>query len=103
MYFDEDLVLDIRLNTLSGSVNKFVIAEATRDHAGKEKKLNFDIKKFSKFKDKIQYLIIDNLPEEVGSFKKDWQESHLRDQFQRNSLEKGYRNSTEEDLSLIHI
>ena len=101
MYFDEDLVLDIRLNTLSGSVNKFVIAEATRDHAGKEKKLNFDIKNFSKFKDKIQYLIIDNLPEEVGSFKKDWQESHLRDQFQRNSLEKGYRNSTEEDLIMI--
>ena len=70
MYFDEDLVLDIRLNTLSSFVNKFVIAEATRDHAGKKKKLNFDIKNFSKFKDKIEYLIIDNLPEEVESFKR---------------------------------
>ena len=40
MYFDEDLVLDIRLNTLDKVVDKFVIAEATRDHAGKEKKLN---------------------------------------------------------------
>ncbi len=44
MYFDEDLVLEIRLNTLNSIVDKFVIAEATRDHAGRSKKLNFDIK-----------------------------------------------------------
>ena len=41
MYFDEDLILEIRLNTLNKIVDKFVIAEATKDHAGKEKKLNF--------------------------------------------------------------
>ena len=38
MYFDEDLVLEIRLNTLNKIVNKFVICEATRDHAGNKKK-----------------------------------------------------------------
>ena len=38
MYFDEDLMLDIRLNTLYEKVDKFLIAEATRDHSGKEKK-----------------------------------------------------------------
>ena len=27
MYFDEDLVLDIRLNTLSDKVDKFIIVE----------------------------------------------------------------------------
>ena len=37
MYFDEDLILDLRLNTLSDHVDEFVIAEATRDHAGNEK------------------------------------------------------------------
>ena len=42
MYFDEDLMLDLRLNTLNNYVDKFIIAEATRDHSGKEKKLNFD-------------------------------------------------------------
>ena len=67
MYFDEDLMLDIRLNTLSNYVEKFIIAEATRDHSGKEKKLNFDIKKFSKFKNKINYLIIEDLP--IGQIK----------------------------------
>ena len=62
MYFDEDVILDLRLHTLDKYVDTFVIAEATRDHAGREKKLNFDIKNFSKFKDKIHHLIIDDVP-----------------------------------------
>ena len=61
MYFDEDVMLDLRLHSLNEHVDTFVIAEATRDHAGKEKKLNFDYKNFSKFKDKIKYLVIDDL------------------------------------------
>ena len=39
MYFDEDLILDIRLNTLNEIVDKFVICEATRDHGGNKKNL----------------------------------------------------------------
>ena len=70
MYFDEDLILDIRLNTLNEYVDKFVISEATRDHAGNDKKLNFDIKKFSKFKNKIIYVVEENLPKSVPKFKK---------------------------------
>ena len=40
MYFDEDLLLDIRLNTLNKHVKKFIIAEATYTHNGKKKNLN---------------------------------------------------------------
>ena len=40
MYFDEDLMLEIRLSTLFEHVDKFVICEATLDHAGNKKKLN---------------------------------------------------------------
>ena len=47
-YFNEDTILDIRLNTLNEFVDKFVIVEATRDHAGRSKKLNFNIKYFAK-------------------------------------------------------
>ncbi len=101
MYFDEDLVLDIRLNTLSNEVDKFVIAEATKNHAGNPKKLNFKIENFSKFKDKIIYLIIDDLPTDVKSNKKGWHSNHVRDQFQRNSLERGYKNFSDEDLIMI--
>ena len=101
MYFDEDLVLEIRLNTLYRKVDKFVIAEATRDHAGRNKKLNFDIKNFNKFKDKIEYLIIDDLPKNVKSNKKDWHENHIRDQFQRNALARGYKDCEPDDLIMI--
>ena len=41
MYFDEDLVLDIRLNTLKDNVDRFVIVEATKNHAGEDKNLKF--------------------------------------------------------------
>ena len=37
MYFDEDMLLDIRLNILNETVDKFVIAEATKTHSGKDK------------------------------------------------------------------
>ena len=70
MYFDEDLILDLRLNILKDHVDSFIIAEATKDHTGKDKKLNFDINNFSKFKDKITYLIVDDLPMNIKSFKK---------------------------------
>jgi beta-1,4-mannosyl-glycoprotein beta-1,4-N-acetylglucosaminyltransferase len=101
MYFDEDLVLDIRLNTLYKKVDKFIIAEATKNHAGQDKKLNFKIENFSKFKDKIHYLIIDDLPKNVTSLKRGWHENHIRDQFQRNALERGYKEFDDEDLIMI--
>ena len=101
MYFDEDLMLDLRLNTLNDYVNKFIIAEATRDHSGKEKKLNFNYNNFSKFKDKIDYLIIDDLPINVKSKKKNWDANHWRDQHQRNSLAKGFKNCETDDLIMI--
>jgi len=101
MYFDEDLVLDLRLNTLNNHVDEFIIAEATRDHAGNEKKLNFDYKNFSKFKNKIKYLIIDDLPIKVQSKKKNWTPNHWRDQYQRNSLARGFQNYDDNDLIMI--
>jgi len=101
MYFDEDLILDIRLNTLNNHVDKFIIAEATRNHAGQKKKLNFKIENYSKFRDKIKYLVIDDLPLNVESPKKSWHENHARDQFQRNSLERGYNEFSDEDLIMI--
>ena len=101
MYFDEDLVLEIRLNTLYEIVDKFIIAEATKDHAGNKKKLNFKIENFKEYKDKIEYLVIEDLPANVKSDKKGWHENHMRDQFQRNSLAKGYKNCDQDDWIMI--
>ena len=101
MYFDEDLVLDIRLNTLKDKVDKFIIVEATKNHAGENKKLNFKFENFSKFRDKINYIIVDDIPINVESPKKGWHENHSRDQFQRNAIERGYKDLDDKDLIMI--
>ena len=46
MYFDEDMLLDLRLNVLNDHVKKFVITEATYTHNGSPKKLKFDLESF---------------------------------------------------------
>ena len=100
-YFDEDLILEIRLATLFVFVDKFIICEATLDHAGNEKKLNFDIKKFKRYEKKIKYIVVDDLPKEVKKFKKHWHPAHVRDQFQRNALVRGLSDCEPDDLIMI--
>ena len=39
MYFDEDMILDIRLNILNEFVSKFIICEAKFNHKGLPKNL----------------------------------------------------------------
>tara|TARA_B100000530_G_scaffold329971_1_gene272675 strand:- start:518 stop:1408 length:891 start_codon:yes stop_codon:yes gene_type:complete len=110
-YFDEDHLLDIRLNILDQYVKKFVISEATYTHNGSKKKLNFDIKNFKKFKDKITYLVVDESPKNIlklndsDSEEKKGDKSILngmaRDYFQRERLAKGFENADENDIILI--
>ena len=65
MYYDEDLLLDLRLNVLNNFVKKFIISEATYTHNGSKKKLNFNINHFKKFKDKIVYIFVDKHPSNI--------------------------------------
>ena len=111
MYFDEDLLLDIRLNSLNKFVKKFVITEATYTHNGAKKKLNFDINKFKKFKDKIIYLVVDKQPSNILDLVKGETEEQkgeklilngmARDYFQRESLSRGINEALSDDLILI--
>ena len=64
-YWDEDLLLDIRLNILNEYVDYFVIVEGNRTWQNNYKKLRFDIKKFQKFKDKIQTIKLSELINKV--------------------------------------
>ena len=61
-FFNEEHIVDLRLNILNKFVDTFVIVESTINHQGQNKKLNFDIKKFPKFKNKINYIIVDDTP-----------------------------------------
>ena len=65
MYYNEDVILDLRLNYLNQFVDKFIIIESTFNHRGQKKELNFNINKFSKFKDKIKYFVLDKQPPDI--------------------------------------
>ena len=55
LYYDEDLILNARLNILNKYFDKFVICESKYSHSGREKKLNFNINNFPDFKDKTAF------------------------------------------------
>tara|TARA_B100001123_G_scaffold249630_1_gene278695 strand:+ start:6383 stop:7192 length:810 start_codon:yes stop_codon:yes gene_type:complete len=98
-FFDEEHILDLRLNVLNEFVDFFVIVESTTNHQGIEKKLYFDSSKFKKFNDKIIYIVVDDTAEII---KKPhlWGES-LVEQHQRNSILRGLKNCKEDDLIIL--
>jgi beta-1,4-mannosyl-glycoprotein beta-1,4-N-acetylglucosaminyltransferase len=111
MFFDEEMLLEIRLNTLNKFVDKFIIVESTYTHSGKEKKLIFDINKYPKFKDKIDYIISKDLPQGIEQIGKD--DSNLkithkeimnalrRENFQRNAIKRGLIDVNDNDWIII--
>ena len=111
MYFNEDVVLDIRLNTLDKHVDYFVIVESSFTHKGDKRELQFDNKKFEKFKNKIIYLVYEKKPNNIKEILNDDHEddksrkyifnSILRENGQRNFILNGLEDANEEDLILI--
>ena len=112
MYSDEDMLLDVRLNILDKYVSNFIICEASFNHNGSSKNLNFNINNFLKFKDKITYLTIDkqpnNLYEILENDAGDKKNSKIldnalnRENYQRNFILKGLDKFSDEDLILIN-
>ena len=111
MYFDEEVVAEVRLNTLNEFVDYFVIVESRFTHKGNRRELKFNIKKFEKFKDKIIYLIyeekakkIEKVLDEDSKIEKDRKyilNAAHRENGQRNHIYKALKNAEENDLILI--
>ena len=57
MYFDESLLLDLRLNYLDKFVDKFIIIECNYNHKGEIRIPRFKIDKFKKVEKKIEYFL----------------------------------------------
>jgi len=110
-YFDEKMLLNFRLNYLNNYVDKFVISEANYTHSGKPKKLNFNINDYPKFKDKIIYIPVITKPKglyRVNSKKNDHETNsklisngYLRENFQRDQLQKGLQDANPNDFIII--
>jgi beta-1,4-mannosyl-glycoprotein beta-1,4-N-acetylglucosaminyltransferase len=111
MYFDEEIVLDVRLNTLDQFVDYFVIVESKFTHKGDKRDLKFNPDKFEKFKDKIIYLVYNHQPSEIEKInnedspdeiaRKSLWNAIYRENGQRNYIEKGLNEANENDIILI--
>ena len=111
MYIDEDIVLDLRLNSLDKYVDYFVIIESNFTHKGDKRKLRFNQKKFEKFKNKIIYLVYDQEPSDLYIFHNDDDDADIstkyifnagkRENGQRNLIQNGLQNANNEDIVMV--
>ena len=111
MYYDEDLILDLRLNYLNQYVDKFIIVESTYTHSGRDRKLLFNINKYSKFKNKIEYIVLNKLPKGLMKVNETDLENEKnskyilnavkRENLQRNMITEGIELASPDDLIII--
>ena len=111
MYFDEDVVLDVRLNFLDKFVDKFVIIESEYNHKGEKRIPLFNINKFKKFKDKIKYILTSDIPPGIEKINKEDKQNEVyrksifnawkRENLQRNQIQRGLTGANKEDWVII--
>ena len=94
-FFNEIDILNLRLHILDPLVDRFIIEEATVTFSGEPKELCFEKNKehFKEFLPKIEYIVVDNSPAELTT--------HERDKFQKNALEKGLKDASDEDVIIL--
>ena len=111
MFFDEEMLLDLRLNILDKFVDKFVIVESSYTHSGKEKKLIFDINKYSNFKKKINYIVLKEPPKGIEKINNNDSEGEVsrkeilnalkRENLQRDTIFNGLNDADKNDWIII--
>lgn len=98
-FFNELLVLEVRLSTLDEVVDTFVIAEATKTHSNQAKSLLLtDVFRdpthpLHRFAGKVRVVEVADLPESTDAW-------HL-EEFQRNALSRGLSNAADEDVVIV--
>ena len=98
-FFNEEHIVELRINILNKFVDFFVITESTTDHQGNPKKLNFDLSKFKKYENKIIYVIVDDTSEAIK--KPHIGGESLVEQHQRNSIMRGLKKCHDNDLIIL--
>jgi beta-1,4-mannosyl-glycoprotein beta-1,4-N-acetylglucosaminyltransferase len=110
MFYDEDVILDIRLNYLDKFVDKFVIVESKYAHNGEKRCLLFNISNYKKFAKKIVYLVVSEKPKGLISLKDkklyDINSTKIlnaikRENFQRNYIFNGIKKAHKDDVIII--
>ena len=92
-YNNEEMILDLRLSYLNKYVKKFIIVESKYTHQGNLKKNFLNLNDFKKYKDKIDYNLIDKFPENLSNWG--------RENYQRNFLMNSIKDLNEDDYIMI--
>lgn len=112
-FWQENDLVEIRINQHWPYVEKFIIVEADVTHAGIKKPFNFDEERFEKYKEKIIYVKVEDLDNElakhpdidcaVGNHCRGNQMTYRRDQFQCNYAVTALRklNLQDDDIALV--
>ena len=107
-FYNEKMMMDLRFNILNEHVVKFIVVESTFSHSGKSKKLNFDANDYPKFKDRIEYIVIDKEPTDLVLDKELLKLPHIKRQNSLKRIEQSYNymlrglvGSEDEDLIII--
>jgi beta-1,4-mannosyl-glycoprotein beta-1,4-N-acetylglucosaminyltransferase len=107
-FYNEKLMMDVRFNILNDYVSRFVVVESLFSHSGKKKKLNFDIKDYPKFRDKIKYIVIEKEPENLIQEKNAVENSAIKRSNSIKRIEQSYdymllglENALDNDLIML--
>ena len=111
MFYDEDLIADLRFNILNQYINEFVVVESKYTHSGEKRELLFNINNYPNFKNKINYIVLENEPDTLEKVYDDDTEDKKnskyimnalkRENYHRNEISKGLIKASPEDLILI--
>ena len=100
--------MDLRFNTLNPYVKKFIVVESIYSHSGQKKKLNFNINDYPEFKNKIEYIVIKEEPDDIVQGDELIKNPHnkrlnslKRIEQSYDSMIKGIDDAKEEDLILL--
>jgi len=111
LYFDENILLDLRLNILDEFVDYFVIVESLYNHKGEKKYFNFPFKKLKKFSKKIIYIKSEDKPKNLKPISSSDTQSEINsknilnaykwENFNRDEIKKGIKKADGEDIIIL--
>lgn len=93
-YAGEDELLYLRLRTLDAVVDRFVLAEGTRTFTGRPRELCFDRRRFARWAERIEHVVVDDLEPAPAS---PWINEHR----QRDALAHGLALAADADLVMV--
>lgn len=94
-FFNELDLLEVRLAELSGTVDRFVLVEASRTHRGDPKPLSFaeNRGRFAEHLERIVHVVVEDLPVSDDP----WEAEN----FQRNAIQRGLTDAADSDLAVV--